>query len=315
MSDITRTTPQSATMLMMGDLQTSYQNLTKLEQEAATGYKINQPSDNPAGTSEILSLNAQVGRYQQYANNANDGDGWLGAADTTLSQVTTALNQVQTDIEQGANSTATDTTSQAALAQDVLTIKQSLISAASTTYNNRPIFSGTYGTAPYPAASAPGVSDPTSSSYNPATAYAYAGGSTPVTRVVAPGQTLNVSLTADQVFGSGSSSVFALLDKISTDLSSGNSTALSGTDLQQLHSAMNTVVQAHGQVGSLDAAIVQANSNAQSKITTLQSQVATLRDASEDQVISEFDLASTAYQAALATTAKVIQPSLAQFLQ
>ena len=146
-------------------------------------------------------------------------------------------------------------------------------------------------------------------------AYNYAGSSTPVTRVVAPGEKVNVSLTGDTVFGSGTSSVFALLDTISQDLAKGNTSALSGTDLSQLQSAVNTVTQAQGTTGALGSALAQDATQTSNKISAIQEQVANISDAQEDQVASQLDLAEVSYQAALETTAKIIQPSLVDFLQ
>ena len=314
MSDVSRVTQQSATILMVADLQPGLSQLTQLQEEAATGKQINQPSDNPAGTSEVLSLNAQLGRFQQYTSNISDGQSWLGTAGTALGSVITNLNQVQTDVLSGANATAAATGSNQALSQDVLTIKGELLSLASSTYNNRPIFSGTYGTSPYPQGTASGVSDPTSSSYDADVAYAYAGSSTAVSRVVSPGQSVNVSITGQQVFGSGSSSVFALLDTISQDLASGNTSSLSGSDLSQLKTAINTATQAQGTVGALDASLATDASAVSDHVAAMQDQVSTLTDASEDQVAAQLDLEETSYQAALETTAKIIQPSLVQFL-
>ena len=132
--------------------------------------------------------------------------------------------------------------------------------------------------------------------------------------MVAPGQTVNVSLTGQQVFGSGSTSVFALLDKVSQDLASGNTTALSGTDLSQLQTALSTVTQSQGTVGTMGTSLATDAAQVSSKVTVIQGQVSILTDASEDQVVTELDLQETSYQAALETTAKIIQPSLAQFL-
>jgi flagellar hook-associated protein 3 FlgL len=314
MSDVSRVTQQSATILMVADLQSGLSQLTQLQEEAATGKQINQPSDNPAGTSEVLSLNAQLGRFQQYTSNISDGQSWLGTAGTALGSVITNLNQLQTDVLSGANATAAATGSNQALSQDVLTIKGELLSLASSTYNNRPIFSGTYGTSPYPQGTASGVSDPTSSSYDADVAYAYAGSSTAVSRVVSPGQSVNVSITGQQVFGSGSSSVFALLDTISQDLANGNTSSLSGSDLSQLKTAINTATQAQGTVGALGASLATDASTVSDHVTAMQDQVSTLTDASEDQVAAQLDLEETSYQAALETTAKIIQPSLVQFL-
>ena len=309
-----RITQASASMRMVGYLQTDLTNLTNLQEQAASGTSLMQPSDNPTATSEVLSLNAQIGRFQQYATNAGDGQSWLNTGATALGNVTKALDQVQTNLLSGANASASDPSTEKALSQDVLSLKQEILGLAATTYNNRPVFSGTYGTAAYPQASASGVSDPTSSSYNPAVAYAYAGSNAPITRMVAPGETTNVSMPGSQIFGSGTSSVFALLDTISTDLANGNTSGLSGSDLAQLKSAINTVTQATGSLGALSASVTQNQTNATDTVSNLQVQVGSISDANKAQVAAELDLASASYQAALETTAHIIQPSLAQFL-
>jgi len=314
MSDITRVTQESASMAMVLNLQTDLSNLVNLEQEASSGKTLNQPSDNPTGTSEVLALNAQMGRFQQYGTNAGDGISWLGTASQALSSVTTALNQVQTDVLSGANSSANNTTTMQELSQDVLSLKQQILSLAGTNYNNLPVFSGTYGTPAYPQGSASGASDPTSPSYDPATAYAYGGSTTPLSRVVAPGETVNISVPGSQVFGSGTSSLFALLDTISQDLANGNAAALSGSDLSQLQSAMNNVAEANGNLGALTQALTQDQTNANDMVSNLQTQVGNIVDANEAQVATQFNLAEASYQAALETDAKIIQPSLAQFL-
>ena len=314
MTSIMRVTQQSASMLMVANLQGSLANLTNLQEEAATGLAINQASDNPTGTSQVLALNAQLGRFNQYSSNISDGQAWLNTADSALGSAVTALNQVQTAVLNGANASASDTTSDQALSAQVLSIKQELLGLAATSYNNRYIFSGTYGTTPYPQGSAAGVSDPTSPNYDAATAYSYAGSTTAVSRMVAPGEQVKVSLTADQVFGSGSNSVFALLDTISQDLASGNSTALSGTDLTSLKSYMEQVTQSEGDAGALGAAMTSNQTRVGNTITQLQDQVATISDANEATVATNLDMAEASYQAALDTTAKIIQPSLVSFL-
>ena len=102
MSDF-RITQESASMRMVTYLQSDLGNLTNLQEESASGKSLMQPSDNPTGTSEVLSLNTQIGRFQQYATNAGDGQAWLNTATTALGSVTKALDQVQTNLLSGAN--------------------------------------------------------------------------------------------------------------------------------------------------------------------------------------------------------------------
>jgi flagellar hook-associated protein 3 FlgL len=118
-----RVTQGSALMRMVTDLQGDLLNLTNVQEQAASGKSLNQPSDNPTGTSEVLSLNSQIGRCQQYATNASDGVPWLDTASTALTSVTKALNQVQTDVLSGANSSASDASDDSALANEVHQIR------------------------------------------------------------------------------------------------------------------------------------------------------------------------------------------------
>jgi flagellin-like hook-associated protein FlgL len=72
-----------------------------------------------------------------------------------------------THVLPGANASASDASDREALSSDVFSIKQEILGYAGTTYNNKPVFSGTYGTSPYPQGPASGISDPTNDFYDP----------------------------------------------------------------------------------------------------------------------------------------------------
>jgi len=302
MSMTFRVTENSANTLMVNDLEANLARLQNLQQQVATGKQINQPSDNPGGTNQALGLRSQIGRTQQYAANITDGQGWMGAADGALTTVNQLLNQVQQIVLQGANGSS-DTNARAALATQITTIKQSLLGQANTTYQDRPLFAGTFGTIPYANAT------------NQPPDYTYYGSSQAMSRQVAPGEQVSVSIQGSQVFGSGATSVFALLDKISTDLSSSNVSALGTTDLSNVQAALNQATDAQGQVGARYAQLNTLSSQTASKLQSLQTSLGGIEDADMAQTVTSLTLQETAYQAALSTTAKVIQPSLADFLK
>lgn len=295
-----RVTQSGADLSMIQTLDAGLARLSQLQQQVATGRAINQPSDNPGGTATALQLSAQIGRFQQYGANASNGQGWLNAADSALSSVNTALQNVQTYVLEGANATGSDQATRNTLAQQVNTIKQTLLTTASTQYLDQPIFSGTWNTQPYA---------------NAATGdYTYTGSPQAPTRNVGPNQTMQVGVTAAQAFGSGTTSVFAVLDQISADLTSGNSTALSGNDLTALKSAMTTASTAQGQIGSWSANLAQISTSAGNTVQALKTSMAGIVDVDEASATANLQLQEVAYQAALATTAKVIQPSLVNYL-
>ena len=300
MSMSMRVTQAGSDLSMINILDNNLSALDTLQQQVSSGKAINLPSDNPGGTATALELNAQIARFQQYQANATDAASWLDTADSAIGTVHTSLLQVQTDLLAGANASGTDATTRASLAQQVSVIKQTLLTQAATSYQGRSIFSGTWNTDPYANAAAGD--------------YTYTGSPKVATRTVGPGQAAPIGVTADQVFGTGTGSVFALLDQISSDLASGNTSSLSGADLTNLKAAMDRATEAQSQVGAWSAQLTQTATQLTSKVTALQGSVSSIVDVDEASAASKLQLQEVAYQASLQTTAKIIQPSLVNFL-
>jgi flagellar hook-associated protein 3 FlgL len=68
-------------------------------------------------------------------------------------------------------------------------------------------------------------------------------------------------------------------------------------------------------VGARVNRLTQLQNYADSRVIDLNSQVSTVEDIDLPKTITELTLQQTAYQAALAATAKVVQPSLVDFLR
>ena len=288
-----------ADTLLVDQLDTSLAQLQQLQLEAATGRQINQPSANPAGTASALELNSQIGRLTAYGSNAADGQSRLDAADTTLASVTNALESVQTLLSQAANS-STEASGRAALAAQVQSIKTGLLANANASYDGMPLFSGSWASPAYANAAAGD--------------YTYTGSPQAMTRTVGSAQLVAVSATGSSVFGTGPTSVFARLDQISADITSGNAAALSGADTTNLQSALDQVDLSRAQIGENTGQLQDIQTQTTAKVTTLQGNVASLVDVDEATAVTQLQLQNVQYQAALATIAKVIQPTLASFL-
>jgi len=86
-------------------------NLQKTLTQLSTGMKINSGSDDAAGLSIVIGLNANIAALTQSQQNASNGIGLLQTADGALSQVTTLLNRAVTLATEG--STTGITSSQA----------------------------------------------------------------------------------------------------------------------------------------------------------------------------------------------------------
>lgn len=300
------------------NLQTSMSKMQQFQDQLSSGKQIQKPSDNPAGTVSALSLRSELKRNEQYSKNATDAIGWLGTADTTLTSALESVQRVRALVIQGANGTS-DKDSRKALADEIKTAKETLIGLANATYNDRPIFAGTAN----PEAATPSV--PTYDS-----AGNYNGNTGQVYRSVGPNAQVQINVDGPSVWGTpGVDDMWHILDDIQTHLNSGTDIdvakltnsyddGLGNTvlaDIDRLDAARVNLQTRLSEVGARYHRAEQMQLRADENKLNLTNSQATIENVDIAETIVNMNLANSAYQAALSATAKVIQPSLLDFLK
>ena len=137
---------------LLSALQQTRQQEAASTLELATGSRINQPSDDPAGAAALVSNGEQSAQADSFLRSITSVNGQLQTADSTLSSVVTALQRAISLGVQGANGTLSNT-DRADVAAELTGIQQQLISLANTSYQGEFIFSGTATTQPFVASS------------------------------------------------------------------------------------------------------------------------------------------------------------------
>ncbi|GAB3596338.1 flagellar hook-associated protein FlgL [Angustibacter peucedani] len=292
-----RITQGSIAASSLANLQASLARGAKLQEQLTSGKTINRPSDSPTGTVSALSLRGQIAANEQYSKNAADGKAWLGTVDSTLQDVNARLQQVR-DLALSASSTGNmDGPAREALATQVTSLRGELMGLANTSNAGRPLFGGTTsGTTAF---------DPTT--------YAYVGDSGQVTRRLDAATTIEVGADGQAVFGAGSSSVFALLDSIASNAV--NDPAALASDISALDGRMSSVLQTLTDVGVRYNRVDTAQTTADDRALSLGTTLSGVQDIDLPKTILDMQLQQTSYQAALQATAKVLQPSLMDFLR
>jgi flagellar hook-associated protein 3 FlgL len=141
-----------------------------------------------------------------------------------------------------------------------------------------------------------------------------------VSRTVGSNVKLRVDLTGPEAFGDNTdvsadtTGLFRVLENISAHLRSGDNAALQ-KDLTSLDAAGNKLKSAISEIGSRYNRITQMKESAQDRLLSVTSQLSDIEDIDLPKTIMDMQLQQTSYQAALAATAKVIQPSLIDFLR
>jgi flagellar hook-associated protein 3 FlgL len=294
-----RVTQHSIATSSLANLQANLGRLSQLQEQMTSGKVINRPSDSPTGTISALDLRAQIKASEQHSRNASDGVSWLATQDSALSAVNTALQRVRELTLQGASTGNNDATSQGALAAEVSSLKEAILGLANTSYLGRPVFGGT-----------------TSGPVAFASDGSYVGDDGSVIRRIGPNSTVRVDTSGKEVFGvdaPGSTSVFSLLDKVASDLTS-NTAGLSD-DLGALDAAMQQVRTSLAGVGSRYSRAETAGTTADDLGLSLRATLSGVEDIDLPHTIMDVQMQQMAYQTALSATAKALQPSLMDFLR
>src|SRR5271163_951271 len=122
-------------------------NQTELEAQEAelqisTGRSVNVPSDNPTAAALLVENNDQATFTGGYLHSISSVQGQLSTAGSTLSSVTTSLQQALSLGIEAADGTVS-ATDQAAIVVQLQGIQSQLVSLANTTYEGNYIFAGT----------------------------------------------------------------------------------------------------------------------------------------------------------------------------
>jgi flagellar hook-associated protein 3 FlgL len=290
-----RITPQITSRRSLSNLQKNIEALNKLQGQISSMKILQKPSDSPVGIVSALHYRSDLGRNDQVSRNIDDGLTWLNLADDTLNTVFAQLQRVRVLSIEGANATA-DPTAREAMASEVENIKKTIIGLANTRNLDRPIFGGnTNGGVAY---------DDTG---------AYVGKSGLIERSIAPGVRMQVNVNGDEVFGPPGNDVFTVLQKVADDLRS-NPSAL-GTDVPNLDARVAGIQNSLATIGARSQRLETMKQRNSTDGITLKQSLSQVEDADLAQVTLELQMQQVAYQAALQTTAKVIQPSLVDFLR
>ena len=125
----------------MSGLQQDLQAELADTQQISTGYKVNQPSDDPAALVQIVSYKTQLSNITEYQNAITSAKAPLQSLDTSLSSLNTTLGRAN-ELAIGAVNGATDAKTMQDMADEVQQLSGTAVSIANTNVSGQYIFSG-----------------------------------------------------------------------------------------------------------------------------------------------------------------------------
>ncbi len=291
---------------VLQDLSSSKARLTQLQREISSGHRITRPSDDPFGTGRTLQLTGELEGFKQYKSNVDDGIGWVTATETALSRISDSVQRARELLVQGGN----DSNGQVAregVAAEIEALTEAVKQEASVTYDARYIFSGTATeTRPYE----PGAGD------------TYQGDEGTIQRVIGQGVSVGVNVNIQTILGNGAAAgdnkLLDVLRDIAADLRGGtaaNSAALRGTDLERLSANLDELTRVRAVVGATTNRLETAGTRLEQLQEASLKQLSAVYNVDTAEALVNYSSEQTAYETALRAGAKLIQPSLMDFLR
>jgi flagellar hook-associated protein 3 FlgL len=289
----------------------------KLQNEASTGLSIQSPSDNPAAMQNTLNDLSSQAAQQQYSSNISTVQSRADSIYTVLQSLQTISSRVG-EITTAAGNVTNSQTDLNNYAGEVT----SLIQQAAQLMNTKDPATGQYlfgGTnsdqPPYTVA--------TDANGN-VTGVTYQGNASVNQTEIASGITVAVDAPGENTSGSGAygiitdsrtgADLFNHLIALQNNLASGNTAAITSTDSQNLQNDQNNLTYQVANNGNVQARLNTASTLATSQSDSLNGLISNESGADLVQVLTQLTQTQTAYQAALQSSASIMQLSLLNYL-
>ena len=296
----TRITQSMTTRLVLADIQNASERLTKTQQKIASGKELTAPSDDPYRASRALQLRSELAEHQQYTRNVTEARSWQNVTDTALDAINKYVLRAR-DLVVRASSGTLGQEDRNAIAKEIEQLAAAVKAEGNVQYAGRYVFAGTRtDTAPYSEADDLFHGTPSPSE---------------VRREIGPGVQVAVNVVGNDVIGDGTSGILGALRQIATDLAAGNTGALGTTDLQALDNAHSALVDQRAVVGALSNRLEAAAGRLGELEEATTKLLSETEDADMAKTLVDFSMQQSVYQAALQAGARLLQPSLLDFLQ
>ncbi len=287
-----RVTLTSLTLNFLRNLNADLERLLKLQERLATGKRMHRPSDDPANLPAVLVMRDALNAVQQYGRNLQDTKTLLDAGQRALQDAVQVLHRLRELAVQGANGTLSAPDMQA-LAREVEALRGELVALGNTQVAGKYIFGGTRTT------SAPFLPDGT-----------YLGNSTRVVREVDRGVAIEATIPGDLAF----SQAFSASQALQTALESGDHDAVRAT-LSGLDGALDQLLGALAELGARANRVEVIQARMGDFEVQLRELLSVREDVDIAEVVVRLQTEENVYRAALAVGARLLQPSLVDFLR
>lgn len=298
-----RITHKTLANTVINNLNTSMRRMNRLQEQLSSGKAIARPSDDPAGVARAMIIHTTQNDIEQYQKNIADATTWMNVTDAALGQMEEALIKARDKVLQAANDTQ-GIDERETIARQLDQFRDELIDLGNQTYQGRYLFAGNKTTGAKPFA------------YDSASKTVTYGGNTARNAVeFSQGITMDINTHGVEIFGPARETLQALIDLSVALRQPTVNRADIDAGLNGIDTAIDRVLSVHTDIGARVQRLQMANERYDRDKLNIESLLSKIEDTDVVQAMTDLKMQENGYRMALGSAARVIQPTLMDFLR
>lgn len=291
-----RVTQSMLTNNMLSNLSSSYEKMSKLQEQVSSQKKFSKPSDNPVAAMMGMGYRTNLNQIGQYQSNIAEATNWIDSTDDAITESVSALQRIRELTVQGSNGTY-EGEQLKTITEEIKQLKEHLITLGDTQIGGKYIFNGK-DTNVRPSSVKDG---------NGNTVY----GTGDINLEVFSGISLKINTDGSKIFGDALAAGGSI-DQAIEALENGGD--VSGT-LEGLDATINTFLGMQAQVGARQNRIELMTDRLKQQEVFATEILSKNEDVDIEKAIMDLTTQESVHSAALSIGAKIMQPSLLDFLR
>lgn len=269
------------------------EQMVRTQENIISGKRVNRPSDDPAEIGSILSHRTTISSLDQYNDNISKAKLHINTVDDVLGMVSDLLR----DAKEIAYDTAPNM--RAEMAEQVAAIREQVLQMANYQIDGKYIFSG----------------DATQTTPYNSTTWLYNGDTGTKDTVIGENMQISITAAGSSIFGPDGANVFDILNDLEAALTAVPVVATDITDqISNLDSAVDTITTIRSRNAGVYQRLEATENHYNYFKVNVQDMLSNAEDADIAEAIINFQVQQTTYESTLASSSRIIQKSLLDFL-
>lgn len=299
-----RVTHQIIKNTVMQNIQRNLTQMSRYQDMLSSGKTIKRPSDDPIKVSRVMGYNSTLQQNEQYRKNIDAAQSWMETTEDALHGMTEVLHRVRELTVAGASDTMSQS-ARDAIAMEVDELNDALTHLANSSYQGRYIFAGfKTTTVPFTRDKELLLTEPSSVVYH--------GDSGSIKWEIAPNVTVKGNLDGQNMLMDPR--IFEYMDQLVISLRESDQDTINQS-IKHIGDSLDYVLDKRAALG----AIVHGIEISREKYLAEQLNFTELRSVLQDidlaETLMNYNMLENVYHASLSTGARIIQPSLLDFLR